>query len=92
MSPAPATAGMTVKVTVGDTWMPLMMSAKPDESVASLKARALATQKIDPARGPGYEVKVGGGRIADESRTLAASGVKDGVPLIILAKHRRPVR
>ncbi len=83
---------MTVKVTVGDTWMPLAFSAKPDETVASLKARALASQKIDPARGPGYEVKVGGGRIADESRTLAAAGVRNGVPLIILAKHRRPVR
>ncbi len=97
MSPAmtaapPAPNAMTVKVTVGDTWMPLQFAAKADESVGSLKLRALATQKIDPANAGRYEVKLGGVRIADESRSLAAAGVKSGSAMIVLAKRRRPVR
>ena len=91
MSPATATPLM-VNVTVGDTWMQLHLAAKPDETVAALKARALASQRIDPARAAQYEVKLGGARIVDETRTLAAAGVKNGAPLIVLARRRRPVR
>ncbi len=97
MSPAitaapPPPSAMTVKVTVGDTWMPLQFAVKSDETVASVKLRALATQKIDSAQAGRYEVKLGGVRIADESRSLAAAGVKSGAAMIVLAKRRRPVR
>ena len=93
MSPATAApSALTVKVTVGDTWMPLQLAAKSDETVAALKLRALANQKIAAARTGDYEVKLGGGSVRDESKTLAAAGVKNGAALIVIAKHRRPVR
>ncbi len=89
---SPQAPGLTVKVTVGDMWTPLQLAATGEESVASLKARALATQKIGPADADQYEVKLGGARIADESRSLAAAGVKNGSAMIVLSRHRRPVR
>jgi hypothetical protein len=92
MTPTTAPSGLTLKVTVGDTWMPLHLAAKPDETVAAVKARALASLKIDPARADGYEVKLGGARIRDEARTLSACGIKDGSAMIVLARRRRPVR
>ena len=83
---------LRLRVTVGDTWAPLAMDASPDETVAQLKARALAASRIEPAHAGAYEVKRGGARIADESKTLGTLGVTSGAPLIVLARRRRPVR
>ena len=83
---------LQLRVTVGDTWQPLAIDAAPGDAVAQVKARALAASHIDASRFGEYEVKHGGGRIADESQTLAAAGVRSGMPLIVLARRRRAVR
>lgn len=83
---------MTVRVTVADTWTPVVLAASPDEPVAALKLRALGSQGIAAQRAASYEVKLGGGVIRDETRTLAAAGVKDLSSLVLLSRHRRPVR
>lgn len=85
-------SGMTIRVTVGDTWVPVVLDTSPEEAVASAKARALASQMIAVAEGPGYEVKFGGAQVADESMSLGALGVPDGGALIVLSRRRRPVR
>ena len=91
MSPQ-AAAWLAVRVPVGDTWMLVPFDANSNDTVASLKARALASQKIAAADADRYEVKLGGARIADETRSLGSAGVRNGSALIVLAKHRRPVR
>lgn len=84
--------GLTLKVTVGDTWQPLVLAVAPAESVHAVKLRALASQKIPAERASGYEVKLGGAVVRDESGSVAAAGARDGSALIVLSKRRRPVR
>jgi hypothetical protein len=83
---------MLIRVTVGDTWAPLALRVNPDETVAAVKARALAAQGIAAPRHARYEVKLGGALVRDESCTLAAGGVRPGAALVILSRRRRPVR
>lgn len=87
-----ATGPLPLRVTVGDTWLPLPLEAAPNETVGQVKARALTACGIDAARAGEYEVKLGGARLPDERRTLEALGVKPGTALIVLARRRRPVR
>ncbi|MFI5213180.1 MAG: hypothetical protein ACHQU8_01460 [Gemmatimonadales bacterium] len=89
---ASATGPLPLRVTVGDTWLPLLLEAAPNETVAQVKALALTACGIDAARAGDYEVKRGGARLPDERRTLEALGVKPGTALIVLARRRRPVR
>ena len=92
MTAAQAASRLKLRVTVADTWVQLAMQAPPFETVAQLKTRALAVARIDAAQASAYEVKLGGARIEDESRTLEAAGVRQGAALIVLASRRRPVR
>jgi hypothetical protein len=87
-----ATGLLPLRVTVGDTWVPLTIEAAPNETVGQVKARALTACGIDAARAGEYEVKLGGARLPDERRTLEALEVKPGTALIVLARRRRPVR
>jgi hypothetical protein len=88
-----ASAGtMTVKVTVADTWQQVMLEATPDQTAAGLKLRALAAAHITADRAERYEVKFGGAKVRDESRTIGSLGVTDGSALIVLTRRRRAVR
>jgi len=89
---AAAKAALALKVTLGDTWRPLQLSAAPDETVAQLKVRALAAETIAAERAGEFEVKVGGVLVRDESLTLVAAGIRDGGALVVLARRRRAVR
>lgn len=91
MSPAVA-AALAVRVNVLDTWETFGFPAAPDQTVGSLKAKALAASGIAPDRFASYEVKFGGAAVRDESRTMGALGVRDGSSFIVLSKRRRPVR
>jgi hypothetical protein len=89
----PTAAGpMTLRVTVADAWETFVLEAAVGESAASLKLKALASAHIDGARAPGYEMKVGGALVRDESRPLAGLGVRTGASLVVLSSRRRPVR
>ncbi len=89
---AAAPERLALRVTLGDTWDVADLAASPDESVGSLKVRALAASRVDAARAGAYEVKVGGVRLHDESRTLREAGLKDGSAIIVQARRRRAVR
>jgi len=91
VSPAPATPAR-VRVTVADAWQVFTLEVTPAENAASLKARALASAQIDPSGAAGYEVKVGGALVRDESKPLAGLGVKNGTSVVVLSRRRRPVR
>ncbi len=87
-----AAAGMKVRVTVGDTWQQLTLETDADETVTSLKVRALEASRIPIDRAGEYEVKFGGALVRDESAGLGALGVTAGSALVVLARRRRPVR
>jgi hypothetical protein len=89
----PAVAGpMTVRVTVADAWQTFALEAALGESAGSLKLKALASAHIDGARASGYEMKLGGALVRDESRPLAGLGVRTGAAVVVLSRRRRPVR
>jgi len=83
---------MRLRVTSGDTWTLSPLAVEPGDSVASVKARFLAANRVAAARLSQYEVKHGGARVRDESRSLASLGIADGSALIVLLRRRRPVR
>ncbi len=89
---APAPSRLVVRVTIGDTWMPVSLEASADERVTAVKARALATAHIAASDAGAFEVKSGGALVRDETRTLREIGIRKGSPLVILARRRRPVR
>ena len=85
-------AALRLRVTSGDTWQSSDLAAQPDESVAAVKARVLAADRVPATRIAHYEVKYGGALLRDESRSLASLGIGDGAALIVLPRRRRPVR
>jgi hypothetical protein len=87
-----AAGTLTVRVAVADTWETFAFAASPGDGIAALKRRALDAARIDPAWADRYGVKLGGALVADESRTLAELGVRDGAQLVVLFRRRRPVR
>jgi hypothetical protein len=88
-----AVAGpVTVRVTVADAWKTVALSAGVGESAGAVKTKALAAVHIDAAQWAGYEVKIGGALVRDESQPLSRLGVTDGTPLVVLSRRRRPVR
>lgn len=89
---AAAMKALALKVTLGDTWRPLQLTAPTDETVGQLKRRALAADAVSADRADDYEVKFGGALVRDESSTLAAAGIPDGGALVVLARRRRAVR
>ena len=76
MTTAGRDARITLKVTVGDTWQPLMMDVAPDDTVNAVKLRALADQRIPAEQAVYYEVKLGGALIRDESESVKAAGAR----------------
>lgn len=89
---AAAPSRLVVRVTIGDTWMPVSLEASTDERVTAVKARALATAHIAASDAGAFEVKSGGALVRDETRTLGEIGIRNGSGLVILARRRRPVR
>ena len=83
---------MTVRARLGDTWDELEFDVSPDETVASIKTRALATQKLLKRTGADYEMKLGGALVKDESKSVSAAGATEGSTFMVLSKRRRPVR
>jgi hypothetical protein len=85
-------AALALKVTLGDTWRPVLLTAAPEDTIAQVKARSLATDAIPAERAGDYEVKFGGALVRDESLSLAAARIPDGGALVVLARRRRAVR
>lgn len=86
-----AAPGVRVRVWVTDVWDAVELSLSPASTVGELKAAALA--RVTGRAGPvdAHVVKYRGATV-DERRTLAALGVPDGAPFIVLPARRLPVR
>ena len=83
---------MTVQIWVTDVWDNAAVAVTPEDSLAVVKARGLEQITGRSADTTKYQLKFRGALVTDESQTLAALGVPDGAPLIILPASRRPVR
>lgn len=83
---------MTVRVWVTDVWDNANVSVAPEDTVGTVKVRSLEQITGRTADPTTYQVKFRGALVTDESQTLAALGVPDGAPLIVLPASRRPVR
>lgn len=89
---ATAAGTLAVRVAVADTWETFSFEVSAGESIGALKRRALEAARMDPGRGGAYEVKFGGALVTDETQALAQLGVPDGAQLVVVSRHRRPVR
>jgi hypothetical protein len=84
-------AALPLRVTVEDAWDEVRLDLPPATPLGEVKRRALAAVKVvrDPA---GYVLKYRGAELMDERRSLAEAGIVPNAPLIVLPRHRRPVR
>lgn len=89
---AAAATPLQLRVTFNDTWATSTVTARPDESITSVKSRVLGAHNIAPGRFGDYEVKHIGVPVRDESRSMSSLGIKNAAALIILPRRRRPVR
>lgn len=82
-----------VRVMVTDAWDQVALAVSPTMTVAELKREALTRAlKNDRVPADDYIVKFHGGRVLDESATLASVGAGPNAPFIVLPGRRRPVR
>jgi hypothetical protein len=90
--PPDGTSSITIRVQLAEAWDAARVQVAPDESVSTVKARAL--EVLDPAAASAdeYDITNRGIKIWNESQSLAAAGVVDGATLLIEFRHRRPVR
>lgn len=91
MSAAAPVAALTLRVTVSDGWRTVTLRVPPGRPAGEVKRLALAAAGLDPRLEASYEVKFGGGHLAD-GETLSAAGVPEGAALVVVPLRRRPVR
>jgi len=75
---------------VEDAWDQVSLELPPTATVQELKQRALALTH-QPGKLEDYLVKFRGASV-DETRSLVESGVVANATLIVMPRHRRPVR
>ena len=83
---------MNVRVHITEVWDTVELKVSDDHTFADLKERGLERamgRSVDSAK---YAIKFRGALVTDERQTLAAAGVPDGAPLVVLPAHRQPVR
>ncbi|MDH3456102.1 MAG: ubiquitin family protein [Gemmatimonadota bacterium] len=83
---------LSVRVWVPEVWDIVELSVTPDWTVARLKTEALQKATGRSPQMADYEVKFRGGKLSDETRTLADLAVPDQAAFIVLATRRVPVR
>lgn len=81
---------LAVRVMVQDAWDQVSLELPAAATVQELKQRAMALTH-QPGKPEDYLVKFRGASV-DETRSLAESGVVANAALIVMPRHRRPVR
>lgn len=80
-----------VRVMVQDVWDEIAFSVPSTTKLVDLKRRALDTAKIQRA-GDEYVLKFRGAELSDESLSLVDAGIVPNGAIIVLPRHRRPLR
>ena len=84
--------GVRVRVWVPEVWDAVQLTLGPESTVAELKEEALRASLGSSRNHAPYVVKYRGAQLLDEGVRLAALGVRDGAPFIVLPARRQAVR
>ena len=87
-----AASQLRVLVWVEDVWDTVALTATSEWTVARLKQAALDAATGAAPDPTGYQVKLHGALVLDETVTLAQLNVSESAPFAVLAARRRPVR
>ena len=82
---------LPVRVMVQDVWDEIPLSLPSTTSLAELKRRALEIARVS-RDATEYVLKFRGAELPDESQSLADAGIAVNGAIIVLPRHRRPVR
>jgi len=86
------TEAITVRVEMPEVWDVVRVETSPDESVATLKAAALA-ELYPRARFPeDFVIKLRGIEVTNENLSVAQVGALNGSIFLVTYRRRRPVR
>ena len=82
---------LPLRVMVEDVWDEVFLELPDELPVSEVKRQALDLTRVreDPSE---YVLKFRGAELSDESVSLAKAGLVPNAALIVLARHRRPVR
>jgi len=81
-----------IRVQMAELWDAIRIDVPSTESVAIVKAAAVAAFFEGDAAVDEFVVKLHGFEILHEGETLASVGVRDGSTLLVSRRRRRPVR
>jgi hypothetical protein len=84
-------SAISVRVMVVDAWDQVTLELPSAAPIREAKQRALALTHSH-GRPEEYLVKFRGAELFDESKSLTEAGVVANAALIVLPRHRRPVR
>lgn len=82
---------LPVRVMVHDVWDEIAFTVPSTTRLAELKRQALASAKVRHAADQ-YVLKFRGAELADESQSLTDAGIVPNGTIIVLSRHRRPLR
>jgi hypothetical protein len=82
---------LQVRAWVEDVWDTVVVAAAPDWTVARFKAEAVRAATKVEANPAGYQVKLHGALVLDESRSLSDLGVTNRITVTVLSARRRPL-
>jgi len=84
-------AELQVRAWVEDVWDTVVLTAAPDWTVARFKAEAVRAATSAEANPDGYEIKLHGALVLDETRSLNDLGVTNRTTFTVLSSRRRPL-
>jgi hypothetical protein len=85
-------AAITIRVEMPEVWDVVRIVVAPNESVLTVKERALEALFPQNQLAADFVVKLRGWEILDETASLTDAGVIDGSILLLTSRARRPVR
>ncbi len=83
---------ITLRVQMPEVWDTVRVETQPTESVADVKAKALAALHPNDEPPHAFVMKLNGYEVLDEAVSVADAGAKDGSTFLLTYRRRRPVR
>jgi len=83
---------ITIRVQLAEAWDTIRVETPPTESVAAVKAQAVAALRPNGDPVSAFVVKLNGFEVLDENVSIADSGATNGSTFLLSYRRRRPVR
>lgn len=83
---------MTVRVQLYDAWDAVKIEAGAATTLGAVKGAALAVLGHPSDLAADFVMKLRGHDLLSDQMTLADAGARDGSTIILVRRHRRPVR